>query len=59
MNEKFFRDPFYIFCYLLEPCTEIWNIFLNFGRILAVENLKKYWFKQFLIFLIWMFGGYI
>jgi hypothetical protein len=24
---------------LLEPCAEIWRFFLNFGQILAVENL--------------------
>jgi len=25
----------------LEPCTEIWLVFLNFGLIMAIENLKK------------------
>jgi hypothetical protein len=26
---------------MLEPCIEICKIFLNFGRILTFENLKK------------------
>jgi hypothetical protein len=32
----------YIFGYLLEPCIEIWKIFLNFDQIMATENLKKH-----------------
>jgi hypothetical protein len=29
-------------CYLMnQPPTEIWRFFLNFGRIMAIENLKK------------------
>jgi hypothetical protein len=30
---------FYILDCQLEPCTGIWQIFLNFGRIIAIENL--------------------
>jgi hypothetical protein len=29
-----------IFGCILEPCIETWQFFLNFGRMLAVENLK-------------------
>jgi hypothetical protein len=31
-----------IFCYLLEPCIEIWQIFLNCGWIMAIEYLEKH-----------------
>lgn len=36
-----FRSSFF-FGYPLEPCIEIWQIFLNFGKNLAIENLKKH-----------------
>jgi hypothetical protein len=26
----------------LQPCVEIWQIFLNFGRIMAIENFKNH-----------------
>jgi hypothetical protein len=34
---------------ILEPHIEIWRYFLNFGRILAIENLKKYLISALLI----------
>jgi hypothetical protein len=33
---------FFILGYLLEPRKEIWHVFLNFGRIMAIEDLKKH-----------------
>jgi hypothetical protein len=38
----FLKATFYIFGYVLEPCMEIWWIFLNFGLIMAIENLRKH-----------------
>jgi hypothetical protein len=35
-----FLAPSYIFVCLLEPCIEIWQIFLNFGQIMSIENLQ-------------------
>jgi hypothetical protein len=41
MKEKFVKHPpsssFWL--PLLETCAEIWRFFLNFGQILAIENL--------------------
>jgi hypothetical protein len=36
------RHPAIIFGYLLDWCIEIWQIFLNSGQILTIENLKKH-----------------
>jgi hypothetical protein len=30
-----------MFGYLLEPCIKIWNFFLNFGRVMAIEKPQK------------------
>jgi len=42
MKVNFFKATFYIFGYLLEPCMEIWRIFLKFGLIMAIEIPKKH-----------------
>jgi len=49
MKAKNFKHPSrYILSYLLvDPCIEIWRFFLDFFRVLAIENLKK---KNFLKF---------
>jgi hypothetical protein len=42
-ESKFLKTSFYTFGYYLnQPCTEIWRCFLNFDRILAIENFKKH-----------------
>jgi hypothetical protein len=42
MEVEFFKTSFYPFvATYLTRCKEIWWFFLNFGRILAIENLKK------------------
>jgi hypothetical protein len=41
-ESKNLKETFYIFGYLLEPCMEIWRIFLNFGLIMAIEILRKH-----------------
>jgi hypothetical protein len=46
----FFFKYLYIFNYLVQPWIEIWQVFLNFGWILAVENLKKHLKLALLIF---------
>ncbi len=30
-----------MFGYLLKPCIEIWNFFLNFGQVMAIEKPQK------------------
>jgi len=37
MKEKYSKISFYIFWYILESCIEIWQSFINYGLILAVE----------------------
>jgi hypothetical protein len=41
LNKRFLKKKFLknIFGYLLEPCREIWQFFLNFDHILATENI--------------------
>jgi hypothetical protein len=47
MKVKMFLAPSYIFVCLLEPCIEIWQIFLNFGQIMSIENFQiKLDYKQ-------------
>jgi hypothetical protein len=42
MEVKKFQHPsYYMFGYLLEPCIEIWNFFLKFGRVMAIEKSQK------------------
>jgi hypothetical protein len=31
-----------VFGYLLEPCIEIWQNFLNIDQIMATENIRQY-----------------
>ncbi len=45
-----FKKILLYFYYLLRPWIEIWQVFLNFGWILAVENLKKHLKLALLIF---------
>jgi hypothetical protein len=40
-----------MFGYLLEPCIKIWNFFLNFGRVMAIEKpQKKYAFSTLYLY---------
>jgi hypothetical protein len=32
------------FGYILEPCIEIWQIFVKFGKNFGIENFKRIWF---------------
>jgi hypothetical protein len=42
MEVEFFKRPSILFAATyMKWCIEIWWFFLNFGRILAIENLKK------------------
>jgi hypothetical protein len=41
---------FYMVGYRLEPCIEIWQFFLIFFQILAIENLEKLLILALLIF---------
>jgi hypothetical protein len=41
MKIKFVKHPSIFLATLLEPCNEIWQFFLNFGLILAIENCTK------------------
>jgi hypothetical protein len=36
--------------YYGEPCLEIWQFFLIFGQIMAIDNLKKHLSLAVLIF---------
>jgi hypothetical protein len=46
--------------YLLEPCIQVWRIFLKFGRIVAIENLqKKHLFLPLFIFQFHILALYI
>jgi hypothetical protein len=51
-NFEFFFE-FLFFGYLLEPYIEILCFFLNFGHILAIENLKKHLTLAFKFFKFW------
>jgi hypothetical protein len=58
MKGFFFKNIFLYFWLLLEPCIEIWRFFLNFGQILATENLRKHLILALSIFII-IFSHYI
>jgi len=40
-ESRILRTSFNIFGYVLEPCIEIWENFLKFGRLMATEKSKK------------------
>jgi len=40
-ESRILRTSFNIFGYVLEPCIEIWENFLKFGRFMASEKSKK------------------
>jgi hypothetical protein len=41
MKVEDFKYPSIFLATLIEPYIEIWWFFLNFGRILIIEHLKK------------------
>ncbi len=41
LESRILRTSFNIFGYVLEPCIEIWENFLKFGRLMATEKSKK------------------
>jgi len=49
-DSNFLKTSFYNLATYLKPYLEIWKNFLNFGRILAIENLKRHMILQLLIF---------
>jgi len=52
MKVKKILTPSYIFVCLFEPCIEILQIFLNFGQIMNIENLKiELDYRLFFLFL--------
>jgi hypothetical protein len=47
--------PFYVFVYpTWTKYVEIWRFFLNFGRILAIESLKKTFQFRDIILYFWV-----
>jgi hypothetical protein len=40
-ESRIFQISFNIFGYILESCKKIWQNFLIFFQLLAIENLKK------------------
>jgi hypothetical protein len=59
MKVKFLKHPSLFLATLHQPCIEIWRFFLNFGRIVAIENLKKHIILALLLFKNIAFFGYI
>jgi hypothetical protein len=41
-ERKFLKHPSIFLATLHEACIEIWQFFLNFGRIMAIENLNNH-----------------
>jgi hypothetical protein len=50
------KHPFIIFGYVLEPCIVIWNSFLHYVQILAIESLKSRFISKQLVYLNFLFS---
>jgi len=59
MKVEDFKHPSIFLATLIEPYIEIWWFFLNFGRILTTEHLKKHLILALLSFnfYFWLYIG--